>query len=98
MAYGFSSPGDALNPLKNSMHPFEMVTYVYKGKNIGYSTITDECTSCTAPANVIDRIGRENIPGRPSDTTGRPATVHNEAGGVPAVRPGQQVRKPVVIR
>ena len=98
VTYGYSSPGDVLNPLKNRMHPFEMVTYVYKGKNIGYSTITDECTSCTAPANVIDRIGRENIPGRPSDTTGRPATVHNEAGGVPAVRPGQQVRKPVVIR
>ncbi len=99
VTYGYSSPGDVLNPLKNRMHPFEMVTYVYKGKNIGYSTITDECASCTAPANVIDRIGRENIPGgRPSDTTGRPATVHNEAGGVPAVRPGQQVRKPVVIR
>src|SRR5690606_13952017 len=98
VAYGFSSPGDALNPLKNRMHPFEMVTYVFKGKNLGYSVVTDECASCTAPANVIDRIGRENIPGRPSDTTGRPATDHNEPGGVPAVKPGQQVRKPVVIR
>ena len=98
VAYGFSSPGDALDPLKNRMHPFEMVTYVFKGKNLGYSVVTDECISCTAPANVIDRIGRESIPGRPSDTTGRPATVHNEPGGTPAVKPGQQVRKPVVIR
>ncbi len=96
MAYGFSSPGDALNPLKNRMHPFEMVTYVYKGKNLGYSSATDECTSCTAPANVIDRISRGDLPGRPSDT-GRPATVQTEPG-VPAVKPGQQVRKPVVIR
>ncbi len=97
VAYEFSSPGDALNPLKNSMHPFEMVTYLFKGRNLGYSIITDKCASCTSPANVIDRIGRDNIPGRPSDTTGRPATVHNEPG-VPAVRPDQQVRRPVVIR
>ncbi len=62
MAYGFSSPGDALNPLKNSMHSFEMVTYLFKGRNLGYSIITDKCASCTAPANVIDRIGRDNIP------------------------------------
>ena len=96
MAYGFSSPGDAINPLKNRMHPFEMVTYVFKGKNLGYSLFTDECASCTAPANVIDRIGSDNLPGRPADT-GRPTTGHNQPG-VPAVKPGQQVRQPVVIR
>jgi hypothetical protein len=95
-AYGYSSPGDAINPLKNRKHPFEMVTYVYRGKNLGYSTVTDECASCTAPANVIDRIGRNDHPGRPADT-GRPATVNTEPG-VPAVKPGQQVRQPAVIR
>lgn len=96
VAYGYSSPGDAINPLKNRKHPFEMVTYVYKGKNLGYSIVTDECASCTAPANVIDRIGRDDLPGRPAET-GHPTTVHNEPG-VPAVKPGQQVRQPVVIR
>lgn len=96
MAYGFSSPGDALNPLKNRMHPFELVTFVYKGKNLGHSVSTDECASCTAPANVIDRIGRGDLPGRPAGT-GRPATVQAEPGA-PAVKPGQQVRQPVVIR
>lgn len=73
-----------------------MVTYVCKGKNLGYSIVTDECTSCTAPANIIDRLGRDDLPGRPSET-GRPTTVHTEPG-VPAVKPGQQVRQPVVIR
>ena len=96
VAYGYSSPGDAINPMKNRKHPFEMVTYVYKGKNLGYSSFTDECASCTAPANIIDRIGSDDLPGRPSDT-GRPTTGHNEPG-VPAVKPGQQVRQPVIIR
>ena len=96
VVYGYSSPGDAINPLKNRKHPFEMVTYVYKGKNLGYSIATDECTSCTAPANVIDRIGSGDLPGRPAET-GRPTTVHTETN-VPAVKPGQQVRQPVVIR
>jgi hypothetical protein len=96
VAYGFSSPGDALNPLKNRMHPFEMVAYVYKGKNLGYSLVTDECASCTAPANIIDRIGSGNLPGRPAET-GRPTTVHDEPG-VPAVKPGKQVRQPAIIR
>jgi hypothetical protein len=96
VVYGYSSPGDAINPLKNRKHPFEMVTYVYKGKNLGYSIATDECASCTAPANVIDRIGSGDLPGRPAET-GRPTTVHTEPN-VPAVKPGQQVRQPVVIR
>jgi hypothetical protein len=96
VVYGYSSPGDAINPLKNRKHPFEMVTYVYKGKNLGYSVATDECASCTAPANVIDRIGSGDLPGRPAET-GRPTTVHTETN-VPAVKPGQQVRQPVVIR
>ncbi len=95
VVYGYSSPGDAINPLKNRKHPFEMVTYVYKEKNLGYSIITNECASCTAPANVIDRIGRDDLPGRPAET-GRP-TVHTEPG-VPSVRPGQQIKQPVVIR
>ncbi|MCK7536566.1 MAG: hypothetical protein MZV63_39085 [Marinilabiliales bacterium] len=34
--YGYSSPGDAINPAKNRKHPFEMVTYVYKNKDLGY--------------------------------------------------------------
>jgi hypothetical protein len=96
VAYGYSSPGDAINPLKNRKHPFEMVTYVYKGKNLGYSIVTDECASCTAPANVIDRIGSGDLPGRPAET-GRPTTGQTERS-VPAVKPGQQVRQPVVIR
>lgn len=96
VVYGYSSPGDAMNPVKNRKHPFEMVTYIYKEKNLGYSIVNNECASCTAPANVIDRIGRDNLPGKPS-SEGRPATVHTESG-VPAVRPGQQVKKPVVIR
>ena len=88
MAYGFSSPGDALNPLKNSMHPFEMATYLFKGRNLGYSIISDKCASCTAPANVIDRIGRDNIPGRPGYAPWR--------GTVPGFQPdGEETRRSI---
>lgn len=95
VAYGYSSPGDAINPLKNRKHPFEMVTYVYKDKNLGYSDNTDNCTSCTAPANVIDRIGRDGAPGAP-EQSGRP-TVRRDPG-LPQAKPQQQVSQPGVIR
>jgi hypothetical protein len=95
VTYGYSSPGDAINPLKNRKHPFEVVSFIYKGKELGYSDYTDECASCTSPANVIDRIGKDDIPGA-AGTPGRPS-VQREVS-VPQVKPQQQVRKPVVIR
>ncbi|MCU0459306.1 MAG: hypothetical protein MUE37_09505 [Bacteroidales bacterium] len=98
VTYGYSSPGDALNPLKNRKHPFEMVSYVFSGTDLGYSSHTDECTSCTSPASVIDRIGRDDIPGAPGTggTRGQPS-VQREVK-VPQAKPQQQVKKPVVIR
>jgi len=95
VGYVYTSPGDAINPLKNRKHPFEMVTYVYKGKNLGYSIHTDDCASCTAPANVIERLGRDDLPGTPGQP-GRPS-MQTETS-VPAAKPRQQVRQPVVIR
>lgn len=62
---GYSSPGDVINPAKNRKHPFEMVTYVYKNKDLGYSFFVDECASCTSPSNVVDRIGTMINPGIP---------------------------------
>ena len=62
---GYSSPGDIINPAKNRKHPFEMVTYVYKNKDLGYSLFVDECASCTSPSNVVDRIGTLTKPGAP---------------------------------
>ncbi len=64
-AYSYSSPGDAITPAKNRKHPFEMVTYVYKNKDLGYSSFVDECASCTSPVNVVDRIGSKTKPGMP---------------------------------
>ena len=95
VTYGYSSPGDAINPLKNRKHPFEVVSFIYKGKELGYSGYIDECTSCTSPANVIDRIGKDDIPGA-TGTPGRPSVQRDV--NVPQAKPQQQVRKPVVIR
>jgi len=70
------------------MHPFEMATYLFKGRNLGYSIISDKCASCTAPANVIDRIGRDNIPGRPGYAPWR--------GTVPGFQPdGEETRRSI---
>ena len=61
----YSSPGDLIIPAKNRKHPFEMVTYVYKNKDMGYSLFVDECASCTSPSNVVERIGTMIKPGTP---------------------------------
>jgi len=95
VTYGYSSPGDAINPMKNRKHPFEIVSFIYKDKELGYSNYTDVCTSCTSPANVIDRIGKDDIPGA-AVKPGRPS-VQREVN-VPQAKPQQQVKKPVVIR
>lgn len=95
VTYGYSSPGDAIIPQKNGKHPFEMVTYLFRGTDLGYSSHTDECPSCTSPATVIDRIGRDDIPGTPGKP-GQP-TIQGEVK-VPQAKPQQQVKRPVVIR
>lgn len=98
VTYGYSSPGDAINPQKNMKHPYEMVSYIFRGTDLGYSGHTDECAACTSPASVIDRIGRDDIPGAPggSGTQGQPS-LQGEVK-VPQARPQQQVKRPVVIR
>lgn len=62
VTYSYSSPGDALLPLKNRKHPFEMVSYVYMNKELGYSSYTDECASCTSPVSIIERLGKTTGP------------------------------------
>jgi len=92
-AYSYMSPGDALIPDKNRKHPFEMVTYVYKNKNLGYSSFIDECASCTSPTNVVDRIGKEMNPGmfeKPAGPVMQPKMT------VPAKQ--QRVTQPRIIR
>jgi hypothetical protein len=93
VAYGYSSPGDAIIPAKNRKHPFEMVTYVYKNKDLGYSSFIDECASCTSPANVVDKIGRDLKPGMPGSPAGG---VMQPKITVPARQP--QVTRPTIIR
>jgi len=93
VAYGYSSPGDAINPAKNRKHPFEMVTYVFKNKDLGYSSFVDECASCTSPVNVVERIENAAKPGmfdKPSGPVMQPKVT------VPAKQP--QTVKPPVIR
>ena len=92
-AYSYMSPGDALIPDKNRKHPFEMVTYVYKNKNLGYSSFIDECASCTSPASVVDRIGKDFNPGLSEKPAG---PVMQPKMNVPARQ--QQVTQPKVIR
>lgn len=95
VTYGYSSPGDAINPMKNRKHPFETVSFIYKDRDLGYSDYTDECTSCSSPANVIDRIGKDDIPG----AAGKPGRQSMQKDvNVPQVKPQPQVKKPVVIR
>ena len=98
VTYGYSSPGDALLPQKNRKHPFELVSYMFSGTDLGYSSHTDECASCTSPASVIDRIGKNDIPGSPGSpgASGQPS-VQQEVKA-PQVKPQQQVKRPVVIR
>ena len=91
--YGYSSPGDALIPAKNRKHPFELVTYLYKNKDLGYSSFIDQCASCTSPVNVVDRIGNTPKPGMPGRQGG---TVMQPKVTVPAKQ--QQVTRPVIIR
>ncbi len=93
VTYGYSSPGDALIPAKNRKHPFELVTYVFKNKDLGYSSFIDQCTSCTSPVNVIDRIATTSKPGIPGKQGG---TVMQPKVTVPAKQP--QVTRPVIIR
>lgn len=92
VTYGYSSPVDAINPAKNRKHPFEMVTYFYKHKDLGYSSFTDECASCTSPVNVVERIGNPTKPGTPGAPAGsemKPKVT------VPEKQP-QTVRAPVI--
>ena len=93
VTYGYSSPGDALIPAKNRKHHFEMVTYVYRNKDLGYSSFTDQCASCTSPVNVVDKIGNTPKPGMPVNPGG---TVMQPKVTVPAKQP--QTVKPPVIR
>jgi hypothetical protein len=93
VTYGYSSPGDALMPAKNRKHHFEMVTYVYRNKDMGYSGFTDQCASCTSPVNVVDKIGNTPKPGMPVNPGG---TVMQPKVTVPAKQP--QTVKPPVMR
>jgi len=95
VTYAYSSPLDAINPRKNGKHPFEMVTYVFKGKDHGYSDYAGECISCTSPVNIIEKMGRDAMPGT-SGRTGRPAMQQN--ANVPREAPQKQIKKPVMVR
>jgi hypothetical protein len=52
---------DFLLPLKNGKHPFEKVSYSFKGKELGYSLFIKECHSCSSPANFIENIGNNKL-------------------------------------
>ncbi len=93
VSYGYSSPGDAIVPAKNRKHPFEMVTYVYKNKDLGYSSFIDECASCTSPVNVVDRIEKVTKPGMPGRVEGE---VMQPNMTMPVRQP--QVTRPSIIR
>jgi hypothetical protein len=91
--YNYMSPGDALIPDKNRKHPFEMVTYIFKDKDLGYYSFIDECASCTSPVNVIDRLGNMSKPGT-ADMTGSPDLQHKIKVPVKT----QQLNKTTMIR
>ena len=90
--YSYSSPGDVLIPAKNRKHPFEMVTYVYKNKDLGYTSFIDQCASCTSPVNVVEKIETITKPGMPG--MGAPAV--QPKAPVPVQQP--KVTKTPVIR
>jgi len=82
--FQYQSPADVIDPARNRKHPFEMVSYVYKNHDLGYNLFVDECTSCTSPANVVQRLGSKQKTFLPAtqQKTGIPAKT------APAVRPG----------
>ncbi len=93
VSYGYSSPGDAIIPAKNRKHPFEMVTYIYKGRDLGYSSFIDECASCSSPVNVVDKmekVSKPGMPGRPEGEVMQPQIT------VPAGQP--RLTRPTVVR
>lgn len=93
VAYGYSSPGDAIIPARNRKHPFEMVTYVYKGSDLGYSSYVDECASCSSPVNVVDKMERVSKPGMPGRHEGE---VMGPQLNAPAGQP--RLTRPTIIR
>lgn len=58
--YNYSSPGDVINPAKYSKHPFELVSYIYKGKELGYAYFVNECAYCTSAVNVVKNLDTSN--------------------------------------
>ncbi len=101
VTYGYSAPGDAINPLKNRKHPFELIRYIYKGTDLGYSDYTDQCGVCTSPLNLLDRLQKNDIPGM-TDQSGR-SSVQTEKSvqtqkNIPAAKPQQQIKRPPAIR
>jgi len=70
-----------------------MVTYVYKGSDLGYSSFIEECASCSSPVNVVDKIDRMSKPGMPAMPGGE---VIQPQMNVPAGQP--RVTRPAIIR
>ncbi len=90
---GYRNP-DFVLPSKNGRHPFEKVSFTFKGKELGYSYFISQCQSCSSPAGVIENIGnnpamRDNLinnPGvlAPTQTPSvRPQNIRNPAPGQP---------------
>lgn len=88
--YNYLSAGDIMNPAKHGMHPFELVSYIYKGKELGYAYFINECNSCSAVANVVKKFDLPNKRFNKAldQTIAAPATV-------PKTQP---VVKPVIIK
>lgn len=50
-----TNPGVLILPARNGRHPFERVSYLYEGLELGHSYLIDECHSCRSPQEVINR-------------------------------------------
>lgn len=86
-SFEYSSPGDVLNPAKNRKHPFEMVSFIYKGHDLGYKVFIDQCASCTSPLNVVQKYDSLRKTGIPSMQQKAPVRVETPMVQ-PRVRPG----------
>jgi hypothetical protein len=57
----YRTPADAINPNINTGHSFEMVSYLYKGRETGSTLHIEMCPSCSSPVNYLQHLGKSII-------------------------------------
>jgi hypothetical protein len=57
----YASMADALNPDKNLGHGFELISYVFKGTETGFSVLEEKCPVCSSTKSFIESMGKSAL-------------------------------------